>query len=340
MHFCAARNLKLTVLLKTILGAVLVMTSLLAATWVHAQNTWPDKAIHFVVPYTPGGGTDVITRHLLERVGANTQWVFIIENKAGGGGNLGLDVVAKSRPDGYTLGMGQTANMAINPAAMLKMPFDPQVDLLPVALVAELPTVLVVKADSPYASMGELIKAAQTKSSAASRLTQALAGTGTVGHLAGEMLAKRAGVAFLSVPYKGATPALTDLLGGQTDCMFATPQAVMGLIMAGRLRVLASTSSKRLSSLPDVPTVAELGYPGFEAVDWKVVVAPSAIPLEVVRKFNTAVQKVLLEPAFIAQLAEEGSSPLSAEPFKAASYIKSEQATWAQIVKAAGLRFD
>ncbi len=317
---------------------VLSVPLMLSGVW--AQNSWPDKPIHFVVPYTPGGGTDVITRHLLERVSVNTQWVFIIENKAGGGGNLGLDMVAKSKPDGYTLGMGQTANMAINPAAMLKMPFDAQSDLLPIALVAELPTVLVVKADAPYANLAELIKSAQSRSSAATRLTQALAGTGTVGHLAGEMLAKRAGVLFLSVPYKGATPAITDLMGGQTDCMFATPQAVMSLIAAGRLRVLASTSSKRLSSLPGVATVAELGYPGFEAVDWKVVVAPSATAPEIVRKFNAAVQKVLLEPAFIAQLAEEGSAPLGGEPSKVASYIKSEQATWAQIVKSAGLRFD
>jgi len=312
----------------------------LAASLSHAQNTWPDKPIHFVVPFTPGGGTDVVSRHLLERLSINTQWVFIIDNRAGASGNLGLDGVAKSKPDGYTLGMGQTSNMAINPAAMLKMPFDPQTDLLPVALVAELPTVLVVKADSPYLSLGDVIKAASVKTVGAARISLALAGTGTVGHLAGEMLAKRAGLEFLNVPYKGATPAITDLLGGQTDCMFATPQAVMGLIAGGRLRVLASTSSKRVSSLQGVATVSELGYSGFEAVDWKVVVAPASTPPEVVRKLNAAVQKVLLDPAFIAQLAEEGSSPIGGEPAKVQAYIKAQQAAWAQSVKAAGLHFD
>ncbi|MGH6640006.1 MAG: Bug family tripartite tricarboxylate transporter substrate binding protein, partial [Polaromonas sp.] len=234
---------------------------------VGAQTAWPDKPIRFVVPYTPGGGTDTVTRHIANSITQDSKWTFLIDNKAGGGGNIGLDIVAKSKGDGYTLGMGQTANLAINPALLPSMPFDPVKDLLPVALVAELPTVMVVRADSPWKSLADAIKAAKAKPG---DVKQALASTGTVGHLAGEMMARRAGIKVLNVPYKGAAPAITDILGGQTDYMFATPQAVVGMIKGGKLRALAVTSKKRLAILPEVPTVAESGYKDFEAVDWKV----------------------------------------------------------------------
>lgn len=304
---------------------------------VWAQPAWPDRAIKVIVPYTPGGGTDTVTRHLLDKVTAETKWTLIVDNKPGGAGNVGLDIVAKSRPDGYTLGMGQTSNLAINPALMSRMPFDPAKDLMPVALIAELPTLLVVRQESPFKNLGDVVKAAKAKPDS---LRQALAGSGTVGHLAGEMLAVKAGFTVLNVPYKGAAPAVTDLLGGQTDYMFATPQAVLGMIKGGRMRALAVTSTRRLSVLPDVPTVSESGYKGFEAVDWKMLVAPAATPLPVIRQINAAVEKALANPAFQAQLDAEGSAPLGGSPQKAAEYLRTEQAEWAALIRAANIKLD
>ena len=298
---------------------------------------WPEKPIRVIVPYTPGGGTDALTRQLTERLSAEQRWSFIIDNKPGGGGNIGLELLAKSKPDGYTLAMGQTANLAINPAAMSKMPFDAQKDFVPIAIVAEQPTILVVKADSPFKNLSELMKAAKSNASA---LKLASAGTGTVGHLAAELLAKRAGVEFLHIPYKGAVPAMTDLLGGQTDLMFATPQAVLGLIKADKIRALAVSSSKRMGILPDVQTVAEGGYLKFQAVDWKVLLAPSSTPLEIQLKLNTAIEHVLNQPKFNAQLALEGSSPLGGNLQKTANFVKDEQAQWEQVVQSANIKLE
>lgn len=317
--------------------AVVVSVTLWSVMTVWAQPAWPDRAIKVIVPYTPGGGTDTVTRHLLDKVTAETKWTLIVDNKPGGAGNVGLDIVAKSRPDGYTLGMGQTSNLAINPALMSRMPFDPAKDLMPVALIAELPTLLVVRQESPFKNLGDVVKAAKAKPDS---LRQALAGSGTVGHLAGEMLAVKAGFTVLNVPYKGAAPAVTDLLGGQTDYMFATPQAVLGMIKGGRMRALAVTSTRRLSVLPDVPTVSESGYKGFEAVDWKMLVAPAATPLPVIRQINAAVEKALANPAFQAQLDAEGSAPLGGSPQKAAEYLRTEQAEWAALIRAANIKLD
>ncbi len=314
-----------------------VLATALSVTAQAQTSAWPDKPIRFVVPYTPGGGTDTVTRHIAEKITQDAKWTFLVDNKPGGGGNIGIDIVAKSKPDGYTIGMGQTANLAINPAALPKMPFDALKDLVPVALVAEVPTLLVVRADSPWHSLGDVIKAAQAKPG---QVTQALAGTGTVGHLAGEMLARKAGFKVLNVPYKGAAPAITDLLGGQTDYMFATPQAVLGMIAGGKLRALAVTSAKRIAVLPNVPTVAEQGYKGFEAVDWKMIVAPAGTPADVVKRLNAATAKALMQPALLAKLAEEGSSAMSGSPEDVARYLKSEQAEWGAVIREAGIRFE
>ncbi len=302
-----------------------------------APSSWPDRPIRFVVPYTPGGGTDTVTRHIADKITQDTQWAFVVDNRAGGGGNIGLDFVAKSKPDGYTIGMGQTANLAINPAALAKMPFDVVKDLVPVALVAEVPTVLVVRTDSPWKSLADLIAAAQARPG---QITQALAGNGTVGHLAGEMLARKAGFKVLNVPYKGAAPAITDLLGGQTDYMFATPQAVLGMLAGGKLRALAVTSAKRVAVLANVPTVAEQGYKGFEAVDWKMIVAPAGTPTEIVKRLNAATAKALTQPSMLAKLAEEGSSAMSGSPQEVARYLKSEQTAWGAVIREAGIKFE
>ncbi len=316
--------------------AGLMLTAMcLTSTW--AQTAWPDKPIRIVVPFTPGGGTDALTRLVAEKITFDTKWSFLVDNKPGAGGNIGLDMVAKSKPDGYTLGMGQTSNLAINPSAIPKMPFDPQKDLVGVALVAEVPMVMVVRIESPWKSLDDMIKAAKAKPG---EIKQALAGTGTVGHLAGEMLAKKSGVKLLNVPYKGAAPAINDLLGGQTDFMFATPQAVLGMLQGGKLRALAVTSRQRITALNGVPTVAEQGYKDFEAVDWKVIVAPAGTPLEIVKRINAVTTKALQNQSVLSKLAEEGSTPLKGSPEEVARYIKNEQAEWGTLIRESGIKFE
>ena len=298
---------------------------------------WPDKPIRIIVPYTPGGGTDTVTRQLAERISAEQKWSFIIDNKPGGGGNIGLEITAKAKADGYTLGMGQTANLAINPAAMSKMPFDAQKDLIAIALIAEQPTILVVKENSPFKNLADLMKAAKNNST---ELKLASAGSGTVGHLAGELLAKRADFKFLHIPYKGAAPAITDLLGDQTDLMFATPQAVLGLIRSEKLRALAVTSSKRMAVLPEIASMAQSGYPNFQAVDWKVLVAPSSTPVDILQKLNSSIERALAQSQFIEQLKLEGSAPMGGNLARVQTYVREEQAQWSQIVKAANIRLE
>jgi len=299
-----------------------------------AETAWPDKPVRLVVPYTPGGATDIVARLIAQKVMDDTKWTFIVDNRAGGNGNIGMDVVAKAKPDGYTIGLGQTANLAINPTLFPKMPYDALKDLMPVSVVASQPVVLVVRADAPFKTLAELVAAAKAKPG---EIRQALAGTGTLGHMAGEVLAKRAGFKVLNVPYKGAAPAITDLLGGQTDYMFATPQGALSMVKGGRLRALAVTSAKRLPVMPDVPTVAE-SYKGFEAVDWKALVAPAGTSPEIVKKLSAAVDKALAKPATISQLLAEGSTPVGGSPEQAAQYIKSEHARWGAAVREAGVQ--
>jgi tripartite-type tricarboxylate transporter receptor subunit TctC len=317
----------------------LACAALLAgAAWsAQSQVAYPTQPVKVIVPFPPGGGTDVVTRLLADKIRAATGWTLVVDNKAGAGGNIGMDAVAKSKPDGYTVGMGQTANLAINPSLYAKMPYEAAKDLVPVALVAGQPVVLVVNASSRFKTLADLVAAAKERPST---LTMASAGNGTVGHLAGEMFAKLAGIKVSHIPYRGAGPAATDLLGGQVDFYFATPQTVVSFVKSGRLRALAVSSAKRVPVLPDVPTVAESGYKGFEASDWKLLVAPAGTPPEVVKRLNAEVEKAMSKPETLAQLLAEGSVPMSGSPQQAAQYVKSEQQRWGAIVRESHVKLD
>lgn len=309
----------------------------LAGIAAQAQGAYPNQPIRVVVPFPPGGGTDVLTRLMVERLRESTGWTFVVDNKAGAGGNIGLDAVAKSKPDGYTLGMGQTANLAINPTLYARMPYDATKDLVPVAAVAGQPVVLVVNAASRFKTMAELLVAAKDKPGS---LTMASAGNGTVGHLTGELLARQSGVKVVHVPYKGAGPATTDLLGGQVDFFFATPQSVVPFVKSGKLRALAVSSARRLPVLPDVPTVAESGRKGFDTSDWKLLVAPAGTPAEIVRRLNAEVDKAMSRPATLAQLLADGSVPMSGSPQSVAAYVKAEQQRWGLVVRESAAKVD
>lgn len=309
----------------------MLLAATLATGHVHAQD-WPQRPVRMVVPYTPGGGTDSITRLIAEKISQTDKDIqFVIENKPGAGGNIGMTQVARAKPDGLTLGMGQTSNLAINPVIMQDMKFDASKDFTPIAVVAELPTVLVVRADSPYQSLADVVAAAKAKPG---QLKQALATLGTVGHLAGEMLSYKAGIKVLNVPYKGASPALTELIGGQTDYMFATPVSVIKLIEDNSLRALAVTSGKRIAAMPAVPTVAEQGYEGFNAVDWKLIVGPAGLPAAAVDRLSKAFVVVSKDPEFIKRMEADGNTVVGGSAADAQAYLAKEQVEWRTLLKA------
>ena len=302
-----------------------------------AQAKWPDKPIRLVVPFSPGGGTDTLARLVAEKVSAATKWSIVVENKPGGGGNIGLDAVAKAAPDGYTIGMGQTANLAVNPTLYKKMPYDALKDFTPIALVATQPVVLVVRADAPYKTLADLVSAAKAKPG---DVSMGSAGSGTIGHLTGELLAREAKVKFLHVPYKGAGPALTDLLGGNVQFAFLTLPSIISMLKANRLRALAVTSQKRIPALPNVPTVAESGYKDFVTESWYGLVGPAKLPAAIAATINAEVEKVLKQPEVIAKLDAEGNEPLGGSADRFAARIKTDHAKWGTVVREAGITPD
>ncbi len=302
-----------------------------------AQSDYPSQPIKVIVPFPPAGGTDVVTRLLTDKLRVSTGWSLVVDNRPGAGGNIGMDLVAKARADGYTLGMGQTANLAINPSLYPKMPYDATKDVVPVALIAGQPMVLVVGGDARFKTLADLVAAAKARPAS---LTMGSAGNGTVGHLTGEIFAKQAGFKFLHVPYRGAAPALTDLLGGQVDFYLATPQSVVSLVKTGKLRALAVSSAKRLPVMPETPTIAESGYKGFESNDWKLLVAPAGTAASIVNRLNAEADKVMSSPATLAQLLAEGSVPMSGSPQQVAAFLKSEQLRWGAAVRDANVKIE
>jgi tripartite-type tricarboxylate transporter receptor subunit TctC len=317
-----------------ILGAAAFAAAL--PTRAPAQS-WPDRPIRLIVPFPPGGGTDVISRQLAERMAANAGWTIVVENRAGAGGNIGLDAVAKAAPDGYTIGMGQASNLAVNPALYAHMPFDPLKDLAPVAPVASQGLIAVVSAKSPFATLADLVAAARRRPDGVSL---AHAGSGTIGHLAGEMLARQAGAKMLIVPYKGIAPAVTELIGGQVDVLFGNPLAVMPLVTGGQLRPIAVSSARRLAALPAVPTVSEQGFPGFDAVNWSGLVAPAHTPDTVIARLNAEAMAALQRPEMLERLALDGSEPFLGSPAAFAAFLRSEAAKWGAVVHDIGLRVE
>jgi tripartite-type tricarboxylate transporter receptor subunit TctC len=317
-----------------------LLTALLAAAATRsafAQTAWPAKPVRFVVPFPPGGGTDTTSRLIAEKFTTVLGWTVVVDNKPGAGGNIGLDAVAKAAPDGYTIGMGQASNLAINPSLYARMPFDPLKDFTPIASIAEQPVVLVVRHDSPLKTLADFVAAAKARPGS---IGVAQAGNGTVGHLAGELLERRAGIQLLQVPYKGAGPAMNELLGGQVQSYIGNSVSVMGQLANGKIRALAVTSAQRLGSMASVPTVAEQGYPGFAATTWLGLVGPVGMPPDVVARINAETVKLLARPDVKDKLAAEGSDATPGTPQQFAQHIRAEHAKWAALIREANIKIE
>jgi tripartite-type tricarboxylate transporter receptor subunit TctC len=315
---------------------LLALAAATLTTGAFAQ-AWPAKAIRIVVPFPPGGGTDIIARETSQKVAAATGWTFIVDNKPGAGGNLGVDAVAKSPADGYTIVLGQTSNLAINPTLYSKLPYDPQKDLTPIVLLADAPLVIVTGANSPYKTLADAVNAAKAKPGG---VNFASPGNGTVAHLTSELFQKAAGVKTQHVPYKGANQALTDVISGNVELYMSSVPTLLGHIRQGKLRALAVTSAKRVDDLPNVPTINESGFKGFNAVTWFGLLAPAGTPKDIVARLNAEFNKALQQPALRKRLGDEGADPAGGTPEQFASLIKDDIPRWGKIVKDSGAKVD
>jgi tripartite-type tricarboxylate transporter receptor subunit TctC len=298
---------------------------------------YPTKPIRLVVPFPPGGATDILARDVAQRLTEAWGQQVIVDNRPGAGGNIGSELVAKSAPDGYTLEMGTVGTHAINASLYAKMPYDHVKDFVPIILVAGVPNVLEVNPSLPVNSVAELIAYAKANPG---KLNFASSGNGTSIHLSGELFKVMAGVEMTHVPYKGSAPALQDLIAGQVQVMFDNLPPSLPQIKAGKLRALAVTSAARAPTLPDVPTVAEAGLPGFEASSWFGLLAPAGTPPAFVNKINTEVAAWLATPEAREKLSKQGANAASGTPEDFAKHIAAETAKWAKVVKASGAKVD
>jgi tripartite-type tricarboxylate transporter receptor subunit TctC len=307
-----------------------------AATFAFAQG-YPEKPIRFVVGFTPGGPSDILARALGQKLGERWNQQVVIENRPGAGGNVAAEAVAKSAPDGYTWLLGNNSILATNQSLYRRLGYDPVKDFAPVSLVAVQPNILVVNPEVPANSVMDLISLARKHPG---KLNYASSGSGAAAHLAGELFKTMTGVDLVHVPYKGAQPALTDVIAGQVQVMFATSASVIPFIKAGKLRALAVTTAQRSASVPELPTVAEAGVPGFEAITWHGVVVPAATPAPLIERLNRDIVGVLRMPDLRERLATLGAEVVAGTPHEFTEYIAAEIPKWAKVVRDSGARIE
>ncbi|MDR6860939.1 tripartite tricarboxylate transporter substrate binding protein [Variovorax guangxiensis] len=301
----------------------------------HAQATnFPDRPIRWIVPWPPGGGADMLARMLNVKLGQVLGQPVVIDNRGGAGGNIGASAGAKATPDGYTMTFAYSATHSINPHVYPKMPFK-ESDFAPVIFISLVPQVVVVNASSPVHNIQEWLALAKKQ-----QMTFASAGQGSIGHLGGELLASLTGVKMLHVPYKGGGPAMTAVLSGEVDALFGIPVVLAPQIKAGKLRAIGITTAMRTSVLPDGPTIAEQGVPGFDVSSWNGVHVPAGTPPEVIAKLNAAFNKVLADPEVRKQLIDNGYEIIGGEPAKFSSFVASELEKWKPVVKRAKVQIE
>ena len=297
-----------------------------------AQTGYPSRTISMVVGFAPGGGTDTVARIVAPKLAASIGAAVVVENKAGAGGNVATDHVAKAAPDGYTILLGNVGSLAVAPFLVAKLPYDPLRDLAPITMAVVFANVLVVDPALPIKDLADFVKVAKEKPGA---ISYGSSGIGGAGHLAGELLKQMAGIDIVHVPYKGGGPAMQGMLGGQVQAIFATPVSAGGQIKAGKIRAIATTGATRSIHLPDVPTVAESGYPGYEALNWYAYLAPAATPRPIIERLNAELVRALKAPDVREQLDRQGVEPQPGTPEELRKYMERELATWGRVVKEA-----
>jgi len=309
----------------------------LAATPVALAQSYPTKSIRLICPFPPGGAVDIASRAIANELSKTIGQQVVVENKPGAGGNIGGAEAARAAPDGYTIFMTTSGINAINPALYSKMPFDPNKDLAPVSALVSLNNVLVVHPSVAAKSVTEIIAMAKAQPG---KMTYASSGSGTSIHMSGEMFKHLAKVDILHIPYKGSSPALTDMLGGQVMMMFDNVPSALPHIKSGKLRALATTGAKRDATLPDLPTIAEAGVPGYESGVWFGLLVPAGTPRDIVAKLNAEAVKGTKSPDFVKRMTDLGYNIIGSTPEQMTEMLKTEVNTWGPIVKASGAKAD
>jgi tripartite-type tricarboxylate transporter receptor subunit TctC len=313
-----------------------VLSLVLGASSAHAQS-WPSKSIRFVVPFPPGGATDVLTRTIAPRLGEALGQQIVVDNRAGAGGMIGVELAAKSPPDGYTLVLSTVGPLSINPSLYAKMPFDPVKDLAPVTLAGDIFNVLIVHPALPAQSVKALIALARSRPG---QLNYGSSGIGAADHLSAELFQVMTQTKMVHVPYKGGPIAMVDLISGNLQLMFSTVPTATGLIKAGKVHALAITNSQRFPLMPELPTVAEAGIPGFAVNNWCGVLVAAGTPADTISRLNTELVKVLAMSDVKKRLLDTGIGAVSNTPQQFAAYIREETARWASVVKSANVKIE
>ena len=311
---------------RVLAAAVIAVTSAVGA------QSFPSRPVTLTVGFAPGGGTDTAARIIAQKLSENIGQAVIVENRAGAGGNIAAQHIAAAPPDGYTIHLTSVGPMAVAPHLMKELPYDPKRDIAPITMGVVFPNVMIVHANVQATTLAEFVALAKQKPG---KLTYASAGVGGAGHLAGELFKERAGIEVLHVPYKGGGPAMTDLIGGRIDMYIGVSSTVAPQVDAGKARALATTGTKRTSMMPNVPTVAESGYPGFEATNWYAFVAPGKTPKDLLDYWNRELTKVLNDPAVNAELAKHGLDPAPGTRDELAQYMERESQKWGKVVREA-----
>ncbi len=314
----------------------LVASQMLLPVMAQTEN-WPNKPIRTIVPFPAGGGTDIVARDVTQKISGTTKWTFVIENRPGSGGNLGIDTAAKAAPDGYSLVIGQTSNLAINPSLYAKLPYDPVRDLTPIGLIGNAPLVLVTAVDSPFKTLADVVRAAKSQPG---HINYGTSGNGTVAHLATELLQRETGIKLVHIPYKGAAQGINDVIGGQVQLYMSSVPTLIVHIKNGKLRALAVTAAQRTDDLPQTPTVAESGYKGFEAVTWFGLLGPAKLPASVVATANAELNKALNAAELRKKLEDQGLNVTPSTPDDFGRLIRQDIVKWSPVVRDSGAKID
>jgi tripartite-type tricarboxylate transporter receptor subunit TctC len=315
--------------------AIAFLLAALAATSLGAQQNFPTHAVTLTVGFAPGGGTDTAARIVAKKLSENIGQSVVVENRAGAGGNIAAQHIATAPPDGYTIHLTSVGPLTVAPAMVKDLPYDPKKDIAPITMGMVFPNVFVIHPGVPAKTLAEFVALAKSKPG---QLNYGSSGIGGAGHLSGELFKQRAGIDITHVPYKGGGPAMTDLLGGRIAMYPSVPSTAQPHIDAGKVIAIATTGAKRTALMPNVPTVAEQGYPGFEAVNWYAFVAPGKTPKEIIDYWNRELVKVLNDPSVKGELAKHGLEPQPGTPQELARYIDTETEKWGKVVRAADIK--